>query len=133
MGARYLKTEDDAIRRYYPTASHAEILEFIPNRTWAQIGGHARKKGIHRTPKAWSNSVREGRKILKHSWSYKDNYLFDRLYPTQTREQLLCAFPGKSWLALQSHAHKRHIHRTREAIRRQMNIGRENARKEICD
>ena len=130
MGARYLKTEDEVIRSHYPTALRDEILKLIPNRTWAEIGVHARKKGIHRTSKAWGASVREGRKLLRNTWSVKDNYFFDRWYPTQTREWLLAAFPNRSWLALQSHAHKRSIHRSREAIGRQMNIGRKNDRKE---
>ena len=53
MGVRYLKTEDQNIEVYYPTATRAEILELIPNRTWAEIGVHARRMGIHRTSKAW--------------------------------------------------------------------------------
>jgi hypothetical protein len=130
MGARYLKSEDEAIERYYPTATRDTILELIPNRTWAEIGVHARKKGIHRTSKAWGNSVREGRKLHKDAWTDQQNELFDALYPEQTYAQLLAAFPNKSLLALQSHAQKRQIHRSREAIGRQMNIGRENARKE---
>jgi hypothetical protein len=44
MGARYLKTEDDAIVKYYPTAPRAEILEHVPNRTWAQIGRRNARK-----------------------------------------------------------------------------------------
>lgn len=130
MGARYLKIEDTVIEVDYPTATKAEILELIPNRTWEEIGVHARKMGIHRTSKAWGNSVREGRKLHKDAWTDQQNELFDVLYPEQTRVQLLAAFPNRSWLALQSHAQKRHIHRTREAIGRQMNIGRKNARKE---
>lgn len=130
MGARYLKTEDDVIRRHYPTATRPDILERIPNRTWNQIGDHARKMGIYRTSQAWGHSVREGRKWHKDTWTDQQNELFDALYPTQTRVQLLATFPNKSLIALQSHAQKRHIHRTREAIGRQMNIGRKNARKE---
>ncbi len=130
MGARYLKTEDDAIVKYYPTAPRAEILEHVPNRTWAQIGVKARKMGIHRTSKAWGISVREGRKLHKDAWTDQQNELFDVLYPKQTYAQLLAAFPNKSLLALQSHAQKRGIHRSREAVGRQMNIGRRNARKE---
>ena len=129
MGARYLKIEDTVIQVHYPTASRAEILELIPNRTWAQIGVHARKKGIHRTSKAWGNSVREGRKILKHSWSDEENAKFDRYYPHSTQEALLKFFYSRTWLALQSHAEKRNIHRTREAVTREIKIGRKNARK----
>ena len=129
MGARYLITEDEVIERYYPTASCAEILERISDRTWGQIGVRARKKGIHRTSKAWGNSVREGRKLHKDAWTDQQNELFDALYPEQTHAQLLAAFPNRSLLALQSHAQKRGIYRTREALGRQMNIGRKNARK----
>ena len=124
MGARYLKTEDEVILRYYPTASRVEIMKRIPNRTWEEIGVHARKKGIHRTSKAWGNSVREGRKILKHSWSDEDNDKFDRYYPHSTREALLSFFYPRTWLALQSHAQKRNIHRSCEAIGREIQIGR---------
>lgn len=120
MGARYLKIEDTVIEVHYPTATRAEILELIPNRTWGQIGVHARNKGIHRTSKARGNSVREGRKSHKDAWTDQQNELFDALYPKQTREQLLAAFPNRSWLALQSHAQKRSIHRTPEAIRTQI-------------
>jgi hypothetical protein len=124
MGARYLKTEDAAIEIYYPTASRDEVLKRIPNRTWGQIGVHARKMGIHRTTKARGNSIREGRKILKHSWSDEDNDKFDSYYPHSTRSALLNFFYPRTWLALQSHAEKRHLHRTREAVGRQIQIGR---------
>ena len=129
MGARYLKTEDEVILRYYPTAPRFEILERIPNRTWDQIGAHARKRRIHRTSKAWGISVREGRKKLKHSWSDAANERFDLVYPNLTRAHLLNAFPSRTWPSITSHAQKRHLHRTREAKAREMNIGRENAGK----
>jgi hypothetical protein len=124
MGARYLKTEDKEIVKHYPTASRVEILELIPDRTWAQIGVHARKKGIHRTTQARGNSIREGRKILKHSWSDEDNDKFDSYYPHSTRSALLNFFYPRTWLSIQSHAEKRHLHRTREAVGRQIQIGR---------
>ena len=129
MGARYWKTEDTVIEVHYPTASRADILERIPHRTWEQIGAHARKKGIHRTSKAWGNSVREGRKKLKHSWSDAANERFDLVYPNLTRAHLLNAFPSRTWLSITSHAQKRHLHRTREAKGREINIGRKNAGK----
>lgn len=128
MGARYLMVEVEAIAEFYPSAPRSEILERIPNRTWEQIGVRARKMGIHRTTQAWGNSVREGRKTTKGAWNDQQNALFDRLYPIQTREQLLAAFPNRTFFSIQSHAQKRHLHRTREAIGRQMNIGRENAK-----
>ena len=133
MGARYLKMEEEAIVKYYPTASRDKILKFIPDRTWGQIGVKARKMGIHRTSKAWGNSTREGRKLHKDAWTDQQNELFDHLYPTQTRVQLLTAFPQKSLFALQSHAQKRHVQRTREAVGREIQIGRKNGKKEICD
>jgi hypothetical protein len=135
MGARYLKTEDDAIVKYYPTASRDKILKLIPDRTWEQIGVHARGMRILRTSKAWGNSIREGRKALSNSWQDCENILFDELYPTALHSQLILAFPDRTWHALQSHAQKRHLHRTREAAGRQINIGRRNAKeqKEICD
>lgn len=129
VGARYLKTEEATIVSHYPTAPRDKILKLIPNRTWAQIGVKARKMGIHRTSKAWGNSTREGRKLHKDAWTDQQNELFDRLYPTETRVQLLAAFPDKAWTALQSHAQKRHLHRTSEATRREMQIGKKNARK----
>ena len=124
MGARYLKTEDEVIERDYPIASRAEILERIPNRTWAQIGVKARNMGIHRTSKAWGNSVREGRKLCRDAWTDQQNELLDALYPEQTYAQLLAAFPTKTITAIRSHAQQRHLHRTREAVGRQINIGR---------
>ena len=128
MGARYLKTEDEAIAEHYPTAPRAEILERIPHRTWEQIGVHARKMNIHRTTQAWGNSVRDGRKAMPNSWSDEDNDKFDSYYPHSTHSALLNFFYPRTWLSIQSHAQKRHLHRTREAVRRQMKIGRENAR-----
>jgi hypothetical protein len=130
MGARWLKVEEAAIVEYYPTASRVKILERIPNRTWAQIGVHARRRGVYRTTQSWGNSVREGRKANKDAWNDQQNALFDQLYPTQTREQLLADFPNRTSLAIQSHAQRRHVYRTKEAGARQMNIGREEARKE---
>lgn len=130
MGARYLKAEEEEIVNHYSTASRAEMLERIPNRTWLQIGTHARHMRVLRTTTAWGNSIREGRKILKHSWSDADNERFDLLYPIHTYAQLLYAFPGRTRKSIRSHAQKRHIYRTREAAGRQINIGRANARRE---
>lgn len=130
MGARWLKVEEKVIVEYYPTASRAEILERIPNRTWAQIGVHARMMGVHRTTQSWGNSIREGRKAHKDAWNDKQNALFDQLYPTASRTKILAAFPKKTYIAIQSHAQRRHLHRTKEAGARQMNIGREEASKE---
>ena len=128
MGERYLKREETVIAVHYPTSTREEIMALIPNRTWTQIGIHARQMGIFRTSQAWGNSIREGRNILRNSWSVKDNFLFDRLYPFATYEELLLHFPDRTLTALQSHAHVRHLHRTREAAGREMNIGRRNAR-----
>ena len=131
MGARYLKVEETFIRAHYPTATRAEILELIPGRTWAQIGVHARRMGILRTTKARGDSIREGRKELKHAWSNADNERFDHFYPNATRERLLDAFPLRTWKSIQSHAQKRVVHRTREAAALQISIGRSNARGEM--
>ena len=130
MGARYLKVEETVIRTRYSTAPKEEILKLIPDRTWLQIGVHARHMRILRTTNAWGSSVRDGRKALKHSWSDIDNERFDRLYPVLTRVALLVAFPPRSWKSIQSHAQKRGIHRTREAKGRQINIGRKKAKEE---
>lgn len=133
MGARWLKAEAKEIAEYYPTASRAEMLERIPNRSWAQIGVHARRMCIHRTTRARGNSIREGRKEINGSWSDKENDQFDRYYPHSTRAALLSFFHPRTWFAIQSHAEKRQIHRTREAVSREIKIGQKNARKkEIC-
>jgi len=133
MGARYLKVEETVIQVHYPTATRAEILELIPGRTWAQIGVHARRMRILRTTKARGNSIREGRRLLEHAWSDEDNKRFDAMYPTVTRAQLSTAFPSRTFLSLQSHAQKRQLHRTRQAVGTQVNIGRENVRREKRD
>ncbi len=130
MGARWLKAEEAVIVSHYPTASRAEILELIPNRTWGQIGVKARKMRIHRTSNAWGNSVREGRKEINGSWSDEENDKFDSYYPHSTRSALLNFFHPRTLFAIQSHAEKRNLHRTREAVSREIKIGRENARKE---
>jgi hypothetical protein len=129
MGARYLKAEEKEIVDHYSTASRAEMLERIPNRTWPQIGVHARHMRVLRTTTAWGNSVREGRKKLIHSWSDADNERFDLLYPIRTYAQLLAAFPERSRKSIRSHAQKRHLYRTRETVGREINIGREKAKK----
>lgn len=129
MGARWLKVEEEVIQKKYPIATKEEILMLIPNRTWAQIGVHARRMGVHRTTQSWGNSVREGRKANKDAWNDQQNALFDRLYPIRTREQLLVAFPNRTYFAIQSHAQRRHLYRTKEAGARQVGIGRRNARK----
>lgn len=130
MGARYLKTEEEAIVERYPTASRAEILTLIPDRTWAQIGVHARSMGIHRATQSWGNSIREGRKVLRNSWSEADNMRLDKLYPTETRADLLAGFPNRSYIAIRSHAQRRHLQRTFYATGREINIGREKAKRE---
>ena len=129
MGDRWLKSEVSKIVEYYPTASPAEMVLRIPERTWAQIGFYARRMRILRTTEARGDSIREGRKASKHAWSDMDNKRFDAMYPTVTRAQLSAAFPSRTWLSLQSHAQKRQLHRTKEARARQMEIGRKEARK----
>jgi hypothetical protein len=129
MGERYLKAEEEAIRELYPTATRFEILSRIPDRTWGEIGVKARTMGIHRIKEAKGDSIREGRKTHKDAWSDLQNERFDRLYPTETREELLAAFPNRTFVSIRSHAQKRHIHRSREATGRQMNIGREEAKR----
>jgi hypothetical protein len=130
MGARWLKREEKEIVDQYSTASRTEMLERISDRTWNQIGVHARHMRVLRTTSAWGNSIREGRKNLKHSWSDADNERFDLLYPMHTYAQLLAAFPERSLKSIRSHAQKRHLHRTREAVGRQINIGRSAAKEE---
>jgi hypothetical protein len=129
MGERYLKAEEMAIRTHYPTSRRWKILSIIPGRTWAAIGVKARKMGIHRTKEAKGDSICEGRKSHKNAWSDLQNERFDLLYPIRTYAQLLAAFPERSRISIRSHAQKRHLHRTREAVGREINIGRENARK----
>jgi hypothetical protein len=124
MGERYLKAEERIIREHYPTATRTEILELIPNRTWRQIGVHARKMGVHRTSETWGNSVREGRKLLPDSWSVEENMQLVRFYPQHTRAEICAALPRRAWKAIRSHAHKLDIERTREAKARQIQIGR---------
>jgi len=128
MGDRWLKSEELEIVNHYLTATREEMLLRISERTWAQIGTHARRMHILRTTEARGNSIREGRKALKHAWSDTDNKRFDAMYPTVTRAQLRAAFPSRTWKSIQSHAQKRHLHRTREAAGMQMNIGRSKAR-----
>jgi hypothetical protein len=128
MGARWLKKEEKEIVDQYSKASRTEMLERIPDRTWNQIGVHARHMRVLRTTSAWGNSIREGRKALKHAWSNADNERFDLLYPICTYAQLLAAFPERSPKSIRSHAQKRHLHRTREAVGREINIGRKNAK-----
>jgi hypothetical protein len=129
MGERWLKAEEAVIQTHYPTSRRWEILARIPGRTLVEIGAKARKMGIHRTKEAKGDSIREGRKSHKDAWSDLQNERFDRLYPIVTREELLAAFPNRTFVSIQSHAQKRHIYRSREATGRQMNIGREEAKR----
>ena len=124
MGSRYLKVEEAAIRDLYPTVSPTDMLECIPDRTWSQIGVHARRMGIHRTTRAWGNSIRNGKKEIKGAWTDTENERFDGLYPFSTRASLLDIFYPRTWLAIQSHAEKRHLRRTREAVSREIKMGK---------
>lgn len=130
MGARYLKAEDEAIRKYYPTATRSELLQRIPDRTWPQILAYANRIHIHRTTKAKGNSIRVGRKKLKGAWSDGANAEFDRLYPITTLAELAVYFPYRTLNAISSHACRRGLHRTREATNREINIGRKKAKEE---
>jgi hypothetical protein len=133
MGDRWLKSEESEIVDHYPTASPAEMVLRIPERTWAQICVHARRMRVLRTTEARGNSIREGRKALKHAWSEKDNKRFDTMYPINTRAQLRAAFSSRTWKSIQSHAQKRHLHRTRGAAGKQINNGRSAAKEEQKD
>ncbi|MEA1997703.1 MAG: hypothetical protein U9N61_00045 [Euryarchaeota archaeon] len=128
MGARYLKYEEDTIRNCFPTATRSQLLQSIPNRTWSQILAHANRMDIHRTTKAKGNSIREGRKKLKDTWSDADNAKVDMLYPISTLADLAVFFPHRTLTAILTHACRRNLHRTRETINREIGIGRKNAR-----
>jgi hypothetical protein len=129
MGARYLKAEEAVILSHYPTSRRWEILALIPGRTWVEIGAKARKMRVLRTSAAKGQSVREGRKVLTSSWSFKDNFLLDRLYPTATHAELLDAFQNRTLKSIFSHARRRGLHRSKEAKARQVKIGRKEAKK----
>jgi hypothetical protein len=124
MGARYLKVEEAAIRDHYSTATRADMLTFVPNRTWAEIGVHARRMGIHRTTQAKGYSIQKGREGTDISWSDEENDEFDSRYPHSTRAELLNFFYPRTLYAIQSHAEKRGLHRTREAMGREISIGK---------
>ena len=128
MGSRYLKTEDEVLFSDYPTASREKILEKIPNRTWPQLSAHARRRGIHRATEAKGDSIREGRKELRGSWTNAENDRFRRLYPVMSQKLLLDAFPKRSMSALSSHAYTLKVRRTREAKACAVEIGRRNVR-----
>jgi hypothetical protein len=127
MGERWLKAEEAVIPAHYPTSRRWEILAMIPSRTWGEIGVKARKMGIHRTKEAKGDSIREGRMMLKCTYSDGENERFDMLYPTSTHADLLVAFPDRTLKSICSHARRRHLHRTPEAKARQVQIGREES------
>lgn len=129
MGERWLKAEEAVIPTHYPTSRRREILALIPSRTWSEIGVKARKMGIHRTKEAKGDSIREGRMMLKCTYSDGENERFDRLYPTSTHAELLVAFPDRTLKSIFSHARRRYLHRTKEAKARQVQIGREEEKK----
>ncbi len=129
MGARYLKAEETVIRAHYPTSRRWKILALIPDRTWVEIGAKARKMGIHRNKEAKGDSIREGRMLLKSAYSFTENALFDRIYPTATHAELLDAFPNRTLKSIFSHARRRGLHRTKDAKAEQIKIGRQEAEK----
>ena len=129
MGERWLKVEEEIIRTHYPTAPRAEIVELIPNRTWGQIGVHARTMGVHRNSQAWGNSVREGRKLLPDSWSVAENMQLVKFYPRHTRAEICAALPRRSWKSIRSHARRIDVTMTREAKARAIRIGRGRCQK----
>ena len=124
MGERWLKAEEEIIRTDYPTAPRAEIVELIPDRTWGQIGVHARTMGVHRTSETWGNSVREGRKLLPDSWSVSENMQLIKFYPRHTRAEICAALPRRAWKSIRCHARRLDLSRTREAKVREIQIGR---------
>ena len=58
---RYLKSEDETIKKMYPSATKAEIQAAMPDRSWDGICVHARRKGIHRTTEARAREIDLGR------------------------------------------------------------------------
>jgi hypothetical protein len=129
MGERWLKAEEAVIQTHYPTSRRWQILALIPGRSWVEIGAKARKMGIHRTKEAKGDSIREGRMMLKSTYSDDENERFDKIFPTATHAELLAAFPDRTINSIFSHARRRHLHRTKEAKARQVQIGREEAKK----
>jgi hypothetical protein len=129
MGARYLKAEEAVIQSHYPTSRRWEILALIPGRTWIEIGVKARKMEIHRNKDAKCDSIREGRMLLKSTYSDAENERLYMIYPTATHAELLDAFPNRTIKSIFSHARRQGLHRSKEAKARQVKIGREEARK----
>lgn len=61
MGARYLKSEVQIIKKMYATESQEVILALLPKRDWIPICRYARTYlGLHRTRKAIGEAIKIG-------------------------------------------------------------------------
>ena len=62
MGNRYLKSENETLRRLYPSATPADVMaELGPERNWEAVSKYARHKlGLHRSRKSIGLAVSEG-------------------------------------------------------------------------
>jgi hypothetical protein len=62
MGSRYLKSENETLRRLYPSATKAEIMAELPDRNWVAVSKYARHKlGLYRTRKSKGLQMLAGR------------------------------------------------------------------------
>jgi hypothetical protein len=93
--------EDQTLRRAYP--NYAAAKRRLPRRTRGAIKSHAKRLGIQRR---------------RYPWTDDDFAKLRRVYPVATKQELMAAFPGRTFYALESMAHCKHIRKQRRPFQK---------------
>ena len=73
MGNRYLKSENETLRRLYSSATPTEVMAELAGRNWASVSKYARHKlGLHRSRKAIGLAIVEGLEKAKRKREEKE-------------------------------------------------------------
>jgi hypothetical protein len=89
-------SEDQALRRTYP--DYTAIRRELPDRTFFAIKERVRQLAIQKR---------------YHTWTGADLVKLRRLYPIATKQELLAAFPGPGFSAIEKMAHVKNIRKNR--------------------
>jgi len=111
---RWNTKDIERLKIYYPHTLKNELLNMFP-RSWRSIQGKALRLGISRdTKEKPESSSKKNRICIK--WTEKDKHLLRKLYPDNTKSELLRVFHPHSWSSIRTFACRLNIVRRKKSV-----------------
>lgn len=92
---KWTAEEDEIIRQHYTSATADELQQLLPGRTLKSIYAHAIRMGFV-----------QQHGIKRAKWSDEETERLRKIYPNSTKEELLEAFPDRSFTAIRLYYRK---------------------------